>query len=116
MNAKPESCSDPFQSLDIAGVGMLIGWAISAGEPLGRIWRSESAASMAATAECQVLPSSGNGLCQRVTFPSSGCAPCRGTGCDRRKEERKEIRAQKSSRITFTLRRQSLSAPSTAVH
>ena len=40
---------DPFQTLDVEGVGMLIEWAIERDGRRGRSSRSESAASMAET-------------------------------------------------------------------
>ena len=78
---------DPFQSLDMAGVGMLVEWGIAAGaqtRPDLKIGICGEHGGDAA--EREVLPSRGDGLRERVAIPRADRAPGRGAGCDRGEE------------------------------
>jgi hypothetical protein len=109
---------DPFQSLDVHGVGMLIrnrtgtfGAAQAGSRNLRRARRRRG--------QREVLPRSRHGLRQRVTVPRANCTPSGGTSGDRRargeeiqrKEKRPEVSARKRRELSRS--RAILSAGST---
>ena len=74
---------DPFQSLDIKGVGMLIRMGhrerpVDAAETEGGDLRR----ARGRRGQREVLPSGGHGLRERVTVPCSDCAAGSGAGRD----------------------------------
>ena len=75
---------DPFQTLDVHGVGMLIRWGIERGRsvrPKAGDWNLRRARRRCG--QRQVLSRSGDGLRQRVAVSRSNCAARGGAGCDR---------------------------------
>ncbi len=97
---------DPFQTLDVEGVGMLIEWAIEKGREtrpkledrhLRRAWRR--------CGEREVLPQGGHELRERVAVPRADCAAGGGAGGDGGEEKEAEIGRSRRQRRQRTQRR-----------
>ena len=90
---------DPFQTLDVDGVGMLIKWAIEQGRKTRPKLKIGICGEHGGDArKREILPPVGNELRERLALPRADRAAGRGAGRNRR-EEAPQIRGIESARV-----------------